>query len=233
MTHYEELAALFEAAADDWDNRSRETPPGYTPGYDPSNPTGRGKPLVYSTRRYDRALTLRAIAAVYRQAVEREAAQNVTSTGHEKGYQVGVGFGAVGSGVVSMGEPHATKPHDSWIVPLTNTIIGGQTAPIHTITFGSEPNTVTIHLDTGKVDYPGAADDAARTFWDAVQQVFPWALRQAQAAAAPTITLESERDCGCPEGVCERPNSTAYTAVYGTSDGDRTYWSCGRVTRKG
>lgn len=32
---------------------------------------------------------------------------------------------------------------------------------------------ITIHLDTGKIDYPGAPDKAARAFWEAVKTLMP------------------------------------------------------------
>jgi len=60
-----------------------------------------------------------------------------------------------------------------------DTIIMGNPAPITTITLGSETgHEVTIHLDTGKIDYPGAPDEAARAFWAAVQQLMPEYVRK-------------------------------------------------------
>jgi hypothetical protein len=46
------------------------------------------------------------------------------------------------------------------------------TPPTPTIVFGADPkHQVTLHLDTGKVDYADPPDEAARTFWEAVRML--------------------------------------------------------------
>ena len=80
MTRNEELAAAFEAAAKEYEPPQTVQP-------------------CWTTAR-----TLRAIAAVYRQAAEKEAKEAAAP-------RVAVGFNAIGHvGLVSTGGPHAVAP---------------------------------------------------------------------------------------------------------------------------
>ena len=57
--------------------------------------------------------------------------------------------------------------------PACLTSAMGSVVQVNAIVIGSSPHQVTIHIDTGRVDYTGTPDKAARAFWEAVKTLMP------------------------------------------------------------